>query len=563
MTIISELPSSVPVDSRPQQHRLGSIAKKLGTALLVWLFFGSSPALADCPAGYSSAGPTCVRAADSMSNGGSRVADCPAGYTNNGLACGRAGDSMSNGGSRVADCPAGYTNNGLTCGRGADSMSRTAGGSCPGGYGNWGTFCVNKSFGWGSTALICPPGYSNSGGICYTGCPSGWTNMGLTCLRPVSTLGLDSMVCKPGEFFSTGRCYQPCPAGYTNTGVSCYKPPSTLGLETMTCGANEFFSTGRCFKPCPTGYTNSGVSCFRPPDILPQTADIRWNAPQSEAIKKVWNIAHMVTTNDSVTWAVGQGANALEMDVHFDKSSGVPIEFRHGGMCDCTCTLSPDSDHVCSRLKSCEASAPIADHLNHIAQFNIGMVYIDSKVDGDKIDDQPTMEKAGKEIINALERNLFRNRYKGFVVVSAPSSKYLDYLNAAKERAIELGLSDRVYYVVDMDNGGQKGAINTTNGLKRKLQSSDPNKPLAKIFSAAGITTCVPYIQQYEESTQGVNFQISGDVRGTNVWSIDKENSMKLYLGIGVRGIVTNRPGVLKNIISESGLSLHTPGYLP
>jgi hypothetical protein len=45
--------------------------------------------------------------------------------------------------------------------------------------------------------------------------------------------------------------------------------------------------------------------------------------------------AHMVNHKSLVDWALGQGANGVEIDLTF--SGGNPTEFRHGAPCDCTC----------------------------------------------------------------------------------------------------------------------------------------------------------------------------------------------------------------------------------
>ena len=48
----------------------------------------------------------------------------------------------------------------------------------------------------------------------------------------------------------------------------------------------------------------------------------------------------MTNTPDSVDWAVGKGANGVEIDVEFD-SNGNPWRFIHspkfGDFCDCSC----------------------------------------------------------------------------------------------------------------------------------------------------------------------------------------------------------------------------------
>jgi len=52
--------------------------------------------------------------------------------------------------------------------------------------------------------------------------------------------------------------------------------------------------------------------------------------------KPFYAIAHQINLTRLVDWAVNnQGANAIESDLQFDRN-GKPVEFRHGGTCDCS-----------------------------------------------------------------------------------------------------------------------------------------------------------------------------------------------------------------------------------
>ena len=458
------------------------------------------------------------------------LADCPPGYLNGGITCTQPAEVKGNP-SRVADCPAGYTNTGLTCTRPGSTIA--------------------------------------SGGSRPADCPSGYTNIGSTCndgLFKIKTMS--EMTCHADEFRNGVRCYKSCPAGYTSTGATCTRPPDTVGSSKMTCNAGEFGSIGRCYKLCPTGYTSSGETCTRNPVTLPQNADIAWNAPASVAGKPVYNIAHMVTTDAAVDWAVSQGANGLEMDLHFNPLNGDLTEFRHGGSCDCSCAVNPGPDHVCHYLNnSCETSAPVSSHLLHIStKTGVGLVYIDSKLadlDSNMVVNtaanakarQTTQQFAGFNVVNALSVYLFKTGYKGIAMISAPSTKYLPYLVAAVDAASRSAYKNRIFFAIDMDNGSRSGAESTIAQLK---SLGTPN-----IVYASGLTSCVTRTY-YSETTAGVKAQVANPsaARLTSVWSIDLEQSMIDYLNIGARGIVTNRPGVLTSVL-KGRYTLAQPSSIP
>ena len=52
----------------------------------------------------------------------------------------------------------------------------------------------------------------------------------------------------------------------------------------------------------------------------------------------------------------------------------------------------------------------------------------------------------------------------------------------------------------------------------------------------------------------------------SSIWSIDKDSSMRLYLNLGARAIITNKPGALRRVLQEPQfrhIPLATPGYMP
>ncbi len=439
--------------------------------------------------------------------------NCPTGYTNTGLLCTRPADTKSNQGSRVADCPAGYTNNGATCGRGADSKATSSR---------------------------------------VADCPSGWKNMGLYCGKGLSTQGMGSMTCGAGEFKSGARCYTECPAGYTNTGVSCLRPVSTLGMDSMTCSAGEFKSGARCYTACPFGYTNNGVTCYRGPDTVPRNANINWQPPTSVTSKKFYNVAHMTNTVAAVDWAVGEGANAVEVDLRFD-ATGKPLEFRHGGVCDCSCNVAGGSTHVCAPLKNaCEAKTDAAILLNRIAQTNMALVYIDSKVE------KTTNKDAGNQVIDFLVTQLFAKGYKGVVLIGTPDSSLIDYLQLASKKGATTQYKDRFYYEVGMDRQMDITLKDTFANLQ-KLQALTPG---TKIAYSTGLTSCVPG-SFFSEITEGVKQQAAGVTRLTGTWTVDKQSTMMNYLDLGVRWLITNKPRALNEVLKVRGIQLAVPGELP
>lgn len=198
--------------------------------------------LADCPAGLTKDGNSCVRAGETIASP-TRAADCPAGYNLSGSSCERAATTKPNTNSRPADCPDKFENTGEAC------------------------FRLSAPNPLPMDVMTCKAGEQKIGSRCYKSCEAGFTNAGTTCTRPLSTLGADKMTCKAG-FRKSGdgmRCVAECAAGFASSGDACVRPSQTLGLEAMTCKAGETRTGDRCVAAgggCAKGEVLQGGLCY-------------------------------------------------------------------------------------------------------------------------------------------------------------------------------------------------------------------------------------------------------------------------------------------------------------
>jgi hypothetical protein len=254
-------------------------------------------------------------------------------------------------------------------------------------------------------------------------------------------------------------------------------------------------------------------------------------------------IAHMANTPGAVDWALGRGANAVEVDLEFS-AVGEPRRFYHGGFCDCACLAGG----VCSSLGSnpCEANTPVVNLLTHLAgKPGLALVVIDSKA-GDLA---PTaLADAGKEVVADLDRWLFGEGYRGQVIVGVPKVAQLDYLRAAAQAANASPNRSRYWFSIDQE--GDKVA--STLGALATL-------PTRNRAFGTGISACVPGAY-HSAITRAAANERAGASALTYVWTIDKASSMVAYLQAGARGIMTNHPGRLARLAAERGMRLVSAG---
>lgn len=252
-------------------------------------------------------------------------------------------------------------------------------------------------------------------------------------------------------------------------------------------------------------------------------------------------IAHMTNTPDAVRWAVREGANAVEIDVRFD-ADGTPRELRHGGVCDCICSLGHD-DHVCAALTGdCEASSSIPDMLATIASLGeLALVVVDSKIDGEaSIDAQ---RAAGKRVVDALENGLFRGGYRGKVVIGAPRTDAIAYIQSAAALANASTYASRISVAFDQMGKDESDASCTLDTLR----------PFASRRAfGTGISACAT-----GDFTPAIRAAAAHERDGksglTYAWTLDKESSMRRYIEAGARGIITNKPRRLAEVAAAMG----------
>ncbi len=310
---------------------------------------------------------------------------------------------------------------------------------------------------------------------------------------------------------------------------------------------NQYSSSGTSYSEFFISPSGSGYQVFSSHETP------TGNRAQPQITPQFFNIAHMVNTAQAVDWAVSQGANSLEMDLRF-RSDGTPYEFRHGGVCDCLCT---SGDNVCKHLnQGCESRSDLAGQLNHIAAKAppVAMIVLDGKVDDPKLD-QRAQNVAGVKVVETLDQQLFSKGYRGIALIAAPKWDYSTYLKAAVGRARSSQYSSQIYFGVDMDNGGVDGARATLENLWRNLGS-----PLS--IYGSGISACAPG-NFYGETMLAGWYQAQGRIKLVNIWTLDNTDSMRRYIWLGARGVMTNKPGSLAGVAREQGMQLAQPGYRP
>ena len=252
-------------------------------------------------------------------------------------------------------------------------------------------------------------------------------------------------------------------------------------------------------------------------------------------------IAHQVNTPDAIRWALGQGANGIEIDLNFDGT--LPVNFYHGTPCDCTCVLNPTSDNGCAALtNACTASTSRAEMMNflgssEISHSRLALIYVDAKLEKSMRD----YAEAGSNVVRMLNENVLAQGYQGQILLGCYTISKSDYLRGALKEAAKSNYADRYFYTIDVE--GKR----VEKVWRESLQLQTNN-----IVYVTGMSSCVP-INFYDAILES---RKKNAYAALGIWTIDKESSMKRYLEAGVDFILTNRPSVAVDLIGHNQIPL-------
>lgn len=263
-------------------------------------------------------------------------------------------------------------------------------------------------------------------------------------------------------------------------------------------------------------------------------------------------IAHMTNTPNTVDFAVKKGANAVEMDLSFKKNGNLS-RFYHGPACDCYPVVTT-AKGVCGPLyrdgtrqghrgpgRACKAKSTPSHLLSHVAtKQSIALVIIDSKIESGL-----RLANAGRQVILNLEHHLFGRGYKGQVIVGIAKAKHIAYLRAAVKQARRSRYRQRIFFGID-----QETSVSSTINKLRQLGTKN-------IVFGTGISAVSPG-KYYDEIVRAAQQEQDRRTGFTYIWTLDKASSMKKYINLGARGIMTNNPARASRVFRQLRLQKGT-----
>lgn len=270
-------------------------------------------------------------------------------------------------------------------------------------------------------------------------------------------------------------------------------------------------------------------------------------------------MVHMANTISAVDWAVGRGANGVEIDIDFNSSTGDLRRIHHGPPCDCTCKCPPpfyslcglNTNQVCAPLyydvkaDPCEAESPVPDMFNHLAsKKEVALIYLDSKI---KSMTKETMTNAGRNVVEAVNSYLFGANYGGRVIIGTLRFSALPYLESVIKEAQNSKYRDRMYFTVENEENGIVEVLKTLHAL-----------PTANIVYGTGSSSCNPIWPIKDATLELASINTARGVTGISYfWTVDNVSRMKEGIKY-LQGIMTNYPGVLYDMLIENGIELAT-----
>jgi len=299
------------------------------------------------------------------------------------------------------------------------------------------------------------------------------------------------------------------------------------------------------------------------------------------------NMGHMLNTKETLDWALKKGANTVEIDIVYDKSTSKAKQVRHSQAsdepCDCTCYVPSApflswGNNVCSVLMSsggkgsgtfaCQAARPIRKYMKWLAQRkqNIAMVYFDNKVNPTWTTDQ--QKTAGKSIAQEIVY-LYQAGYRGAVIVGGSDASFKAFLMSSIKhiKATSKQMFERSYFSYDFH--GAKRIISvplSQESTRTNLRIVEENihhmhrdfgKLTQNFIYSVGISACAP-TTHYDMIAHAVKLKKANkrgmSVKAVLVWTIDSKSAMAKYIKMGADGMMTNYPSYVKHEAIQLGV---------
>jgi hypothetical protein len=259
--------------------------------------------------------------------------------------------------------------------------------------------------------------------------------------------------------------------------------------------------------------------------------------PGEPACGGFYTIGHMTNTPYLVDYAVGLGANAIEIDLQF-RRGGDFTEFKHGWPCPC----AGYHGGICEKA-DCNDASSVDEMLTHIAnkQNAIGLVVIDSKAG----DIRPNaLGYAGNKLAGEIIRELYARGYTGNVILGVPKRRYMNLLRSAHQNLRDHAprLLNRVRFSIDQEDNNADGVIN-------QLSSFTP-----QIAYGTGVSFASP---KYRD---GIRRAQARGIPFTYIWTVNDADDIQSYLDVGVTAVMTDHPFRVTDLAKKRGLRLASRG---
>lgn len=263
-----------------------------------------------------------------------------------------------------------------------------------------------------------------------------------------------------------------------------------------------------------------GRAVFHPPSGQPElfgtAARTQQEAPNCGAF---YTIAHMANRPYTVDYAIGQGANAVEVDLTFARG-GDHERFRHGTPCSC----SVSNAGMCA-VARCEDASNVDEMLTHLAkaQLGVALVVIDAKAGPVRSN---ALAYAGNKLAGEVIRELYARGYDGNLILSVAKLEYLPMITSAFENIRDNApqLLSRVGFSVDGEGENAAGVIDALSAFT------------ANIAYGTGRTGAGRGYRDAIRSARARGIQF------TYVWTLNDAEVIENYIHEGVSAIMTDHP---------------------
>ncbi|XP_074653115.1 dermonecrotic toxin LspiSicTox-betaIE1ii-like [Tubulanus polymorphus] len=260
-------------------------------------------------------------------------------------------------------------------------------------------------------------------------------------------------------------------------------------------------------------------------------------------LRPLYVIGNMANTIDDVNAYLNAGANAIQADLSFSKSTSQPESFYRGFPCDCFRVCHRSNDVIDYFKYVRDISTP--GHPNFISSFS-GVLWIRSKLSG-----IPDLKIAGTAFATTLMRTVYVIETRLTIILELDDKAHWDFID---EVIAELTKFNRIDILGRI--GVSANGADYFHEFMNRIR--DPRYQwLGGFWLGDGVLSCFEHFFKTLDVREALNRRDMRDIGISKVarWTVDYKSNIRNAMWMDIDVIASNNVNEVRKVLAESQFS--------